>query len=127
MDYVDNPMPQVVVPPGMSKGIKQEENEMGEFEMLKKVAGSVSEDDFIPVSESYGNMLSIPVEDFPDLAKEERGSEVMLIVRGAIKGICKDVKPMLELYIWDAAKVHGECKSKNNYDGMKDALMPRRK
>ena len=124
MDYVDNPEPQVVIPPGMAKGEKPE------FEMLKKVVGSVSEDDFIPVSETYGNMLSIPLEDFPDLAEEERGSEVMLIVRGAIKGKCEVGmgKPMLELYIWDAAKVHGACGSKKkNYDGMKEALMPRRK
>ena len=123
MDYVDNPIPQVVVPPGMAKAEME-----GEFEMLKKVAGSVSEDNFIPVSETYGNMLSIPVEDFPDLAEEERGSEVMLIVRGAIKGK-SDIgggKPMLELYIWDAAKVHGACGSKKNYEGMKQALMPRR-
>jgi hypothetical protein len=120
MDYVDNPMPQVVVPPGMVKG------EKGEFEMLKKVVGNVSEDNFIPVSEMFGNMLAIPVEDFPELAEEARGSEVMLIVRGAIKGK-SDIgggKPMLELYIWDAAKVHGECKKKN-YDGMKQALMPK--
>lgn len=92
-------------------GDGEDMGDMQEMEILKKKVQSISEDDFLPVSDSHGNEMCLHAEDYPDLVKEGRGSEVMFIIRGSIKGVKKPMMPgeseKLEVYIWDAAKVHG--------------------
>lgn len=63
----------------------------------------MGEDGFVPVSDEYGNELCLYVEDFPELAEMPRGSEVVFMVRGAVKGVDKMGKrEKITCFIWDA-------------------------
>jgi hypothetical protein len=93
-----------------------------EMKELKDKVEKMGDGDFVPVSDDYGNELCIYVDDFPELAKEARGSECMFVIRGAIKGVNegpmmgKHGRAKLTCFIWDAALVHGACgyKKKEN-------------
>lgn len=91
-----------------------------EMSELRKKAKEMGDGDFVPVSDDYGNELCVYVDDFPELAKEARGSEVMFVVRGSINKVesHKDSmmgKPKIRIYVWDSALVHGACGKKKDY------------
>lgn len=74
-----------------------------------------SEDGFVPVSDEYGNELCVYAKDFPELMKEARGSEVMFVVRGAVKGVMGEGdRAKLTCFIWDTALIHGACGPKKD-------------
>lgn len=94
--------------------------EMNDIEILKERVKNISEDDFYPVADDYGNMIILDAKDFRELDGEARGEDVVLIIRGAIKGKTQGVeyigknpegekskKDRIEIYIWNAALVHG--------------------
>ena len=70
--------------------------------------------EFIPVSDDYGNELSVYSDDFKELANLPRGTEVLLMVKCGIKGKrntgecvpCNSMqekpRPKVELFVWSA-------------------------
>lgn len=101
-----------------------DKDEMAE---MRKVVAGLKESAFVELPNKYGNVMSVFAKDFKDLAKEGRGSDVMFIVRGAIKGVDSN-KPMvessredegkcIEIYMFDCALVHGACGGKKKMSG----------
>lgn len=94
----------------MDSEYMEEESESSIGGILKKKAmehkGMEEKGDkgeFTPVSDEYGNELCVYAEDFPELADMPRGSEIMFVVRGAVKGVDKMGKrEKVTCFIWDA-------------------------
>lgn len=86
-----------------------------EMAVMKDVVANLKESDFVSLPDSYGNIMSVMASDFKDLAKEGRGSDVMFVVRGAIKGNAMEMEDeeeesdsCIEIYLFDCALVHGK-------------------
>ena len=94
-----------------------------EMAKLKDKVKELNEGDFIPVSDEYGNELCVYADDFPELTKEARGSEVMFVIRCGMNKVNDGPYPVgggkprqkISLYIWDAALVHAMCGKKKDY------------
>jgi hypothetical protein len=109
MGNIGQENPNSIISKPDTSGVKEVE-EMDEIEILKNKVKDITEDSFIPVSDSYGNILCVYSEDFKSLYGEERGSDVMFIVRGTIK---RTDDKNIEMDIWDASLVHGKCGPKS--------------
>lgn len=83
-------------------------------------------EDFVPVSDDYGNELGIYADDFNELANKPRGTEAVFLVRCAIKshrgaiGMCvangEKPRAKIELFVWDAKLVSCEDTKEDKLD-----------
>jgi len=88
-----------------------------EMMQLHRRAMEMTENDFKELAPE-DNMLTIWLEDFPQLASEKAGSDVMFCVRGVIKAHDNDDKgTMIQIAMVDASLVHGACGGKKKMMG----------
>lgn len=118
IDHIED-MPESTIGGMLKRRVQKVDDDMEMKELRDKVK-EMGDGDFVPVSDDYGNELCVYVDDFPELAKEARGSEVMFIVRGSLNKVesHKDAmmgKPKIKIYVWDAAIVHAACGKKKDY------------